>query len=275
MKITTDPQLTTINLFYKKDFYRKASNYMEAIKSYSKELDIAINYLKSKVANDPILAESVVFVDLDQQMKVMTSQFAAFWIKKYNLAHEKIKNEVNARIGTGTFYRPFGDSIGILARQETLYDENVLSIANKSFPVRYGSSLTNKIHPQRQLLYAECSDKLNKIFNSNIQNIQEKGAVCSNAHGENLIPDSVHLQRMQALIPTLTQRIQNEFKELYNVIKLYCEYNPQSSSQNIQFVPNYNITVSVEGTPVNQDILFNQLQELQKVTTTKIMLEVV
>jgi len=274
MKITTDPQLTNINLFYKKDFYENASNYMEAIKSYSTELEIAINYLKSKVANDPITSESNVFIDLDKQMKSMSAQFAAFWIQKYNIAHQKIKNEVNTKIGTGTFYRPFSDSIGILGRQETLYDETVLSVANNSFPVRYGASLTNKIHPQRQLLYAESSDKLNKIFNSNLKNIQEKGASSNSAHGENLIPDSIHLTRMQSVIASLNQRIRDEFKELYNVIRLYCEYNAQSSAQNIQFVPNYNITVKVEGTPINQDILFNQLQDIKKDITTKIVLGV-
>ena len=77
---------------------------------------------------------------------------------------------------------------------------------------------------------------------------------------------------MQKIIPTLNQRIRSEFKELYNVIKYYCQYNPQSSSQNIQFVPNFNITVNVEGTPLNQDILFNQLQDIKKDLTAKTIL---
>ena len=94
MSSTTDPLLTQINLFYKKDFYKKASNYLDAIQSYSSELDISINYLKSLVANDPITAGCDVFVKLDQQMKSMTPQFMSFWIQKYNQAHEKIKNEV-------------------------------------------------------------------------------------------------------------------------------------------------------------------------------------
>ena len=274
MSSTTDPLLTQINLFYKKDFYKKASNYLDAIQSYSSELDISINYLKSLVANDPITAGCDVFVKLDQQMKSMTPQFMSFWIQKYNQAHEKIKNEVGIRIGTGTFYRSFSDSIGGISRQESLYDESTQSVANKSFPIRYGSSLANKIHPQRLLLHGEFSNKLSKIFNQNLQNIQEQGALPTKSHGENLIPDTEHSKRMQGIIPTLNQRIRNEFKELYSVIKHYCQYNPQSGSQNIQFVPNFNITVNVEGTPLNQDILFNQLQDTEKDLTAKTILGV-
>lgn len=269
---TTDPQLTQINLFYKKDFYKKASDYLDAIQSYSAELDISINYLKSFVANDPITSSRDVFIDLDKKMKSMTPQFAAFWISKFNQSHEKIKNEVRIKIGSGTFYRSFSDSIGCISKQEGLYDESTQSVANKSFPIRYGGSLTNKIHPQRLLLHGEISSKLSKLFNQNLQNIQQQGTLPTKAHGENLIPDTEHSKRMQGIIPVLNQRIQSEFKQLYKVIKYYCQYNPQSSSQNLQFIPNYNLTVNVEGTPLNQDVLFNQLLDVQKEMTTRIIL---
>jgi len=272
MKTTTDPHLTQINLFYKKDFYGNASNYLAAIQGYSKELETSIKYLQSYVANDPVTSASEVFVQLDEQMKSMSPQFAAFWLQKYNQAHEKIKNEVGLKIGTGTFYRPFSDSIGIITRQENLYDESVQSVLNKSFPMRYGSTLSNKIHPQRLLLHGEMSNKLNKLFNQNLQNIQEKGAIPTKAHGENLVPDTEHVKRIQQIVSNLNQRIKNEFKQLYNVIGYYCQYNAQSGAQNIQFIPNYNISVNIEGTPINQDILFNQLQEVQKdITTSKVL----
>jgi adenosyl cobinamide kinase/adenosyl cobinamide phosphate guanylyltransferase len=272
MSITTDPQLTQINLFYKKDFYEKASNYLGAIQSYSTELGYAIEHSKAKVANDPITAMSDFYVKMDNRMKSMGAQFTAHWIKNYNLTLEKVRNEVGLKIGTGTFYRSFGDSIGSIARQETLYDESTTSIQNKAFPVRYGSSMSNKIHPQIQLLYADFSNKLNKIFNQNLQNIQSTGSLSTKSHGENLVPDVEHSKRIQSIIATLNQKIRNEFKELYNVILLYCQYNPRASTQNIQFVPNFNITVNVEGNNLNQDILFNQLQEVKKDIVTKTIL---
>lgn len=271
---TTDPQLTQINLFYKKDFYNKASNYLGAIQSYTKELETSIKFAKAKVANDPITSMKDFFVELDGQMKSMTPQFAAHWIKAFNTSIEKVKNEVGVQIGSGTFYRGFGDSIGTITKQENLYDESTQSIKNNSFPLRYGSSLTNKIHPQILLMHGEMSNKLNKVFNKNLQNIQSSNTTSLKAHGENLIPDTEHTKRIQGMVSMLNQKIRGEFKELYNVISYYCNYNSRASTQNIQFVPNYNITVSVEGNNLNQDILFNQLQDVQKDITTKKVLGV-
>lgn len=263
-----------VNLFYKKDFYQKASNYLQAIQSYSSELETAIDYAKTKVANDPITAMGDFFTKLDSKMKSMSPQFAANWIKTFNSASDQVKNEVGLKIGTGTFYRSFSDSIGILSRQENLYEENTQSVLSQSFPLRYGSSLTNKLHPRTQLLHGEISSKLNTVVNKNLKNIQNQGTTPDKAHGENLVPDTSHVKRVQGIVSTLNQRIRGEFKELYNVISYYCNYNPRSASQNIQFVPNFNISVDVEGTPVNQDVLFNQLQEVQKDITTKKVLGV-
>lgn len=274
MSTSIDPHLMQINLFYKKDFYQQASNYLEAVQSYSSELETAINFAKSKVANDPITSMSSFFVDLDKKMKSMTPQFAANWIKTFNTVQEQVRNEVGITIGTGTFYRSFSDSIGILTRQENIYDESTQSVLNEAFPLRYGASLTNKIHPRIQLLFGEMSNKLNTVMNKNLKNIQAQGSSPDKAHGENLVPDISHVKRIQGLVPTLNQRIRNEFKELYNVISFYCNYNPRSASQNIQFVPNFNISVDVEGTPVNQDILFNQLQDIKHDITTKKVLGV-
>jgi len=274
MSTSIDPHLMQISLFYKKDFYQQASNYLQAVQSYSSELETAINFAKSKVANDPITTMGQFFIELDKKMKSMSPQFAANWIKTFNSAHEQVRNEVGVAIGTGTFYRSFSDSIGVLTRQENVYDESTQSVLNNAFPLRYGASLTNKIHPRIQLLHGEISNKLNTVMNKNLKNIQTQGTSPDKAHGENLVPDIAHVKRVQGLVPTLNQRIRNEFKELYNVISFYCNYNPRSASQNIQFVPNINISVNVEGTPVNQDVLFNQLQDVKRDITTKKVLGV-
>ena len=41
---TTDPQLTQINLFYKKEFYQNATNFLSTIGKYTEELETAIDY---------------------------------------------------------------------------------------------------------------------------------------------------------------------------------------------------------------------------------------
>ena len=274
---TIDPQLTQINLFYKKEFYDKASNFLSTINDYSTELQSSIDYSLTKVQNDVITSQRDFFITLDNQMKSMQPQFAADWISKFNTALNEVKNQVRIKINEGTFYRQFSDSIGSLARLENYLDDSLQLVSDVTgskmmTPLRYGASLTNKMSPSTQLLHAELSKKTNIVFRKNIQNIQSTVQSGNVSQGSNLTPDTQHFVRMKNAIPGLNQKIQSEFKELYNVIQLYCNYNPRAATNNIQFVPNSNISVNVEGNTLNQDLLFNQLKEVtSSVTTRKVL----
>lgn len=274
MKQTIDPYLTQINLFYKKDFYNNASNFLSTIQSYSKELEYGIEYSKTMLQNDVIKAQTDFFVKMDNEMKGTTPQFASYWINKFNKSLDSVKNEVRIKLNNSTFYRPFSDAIGSLARIENYLDDSLQLVSdiegtNIMTPLRYGSSLSNKISPSSLLLHAELSKKTNLVFRKNIQNIQAVIDNSNNAGGGNLTPDTQHFVRMKNIVPNIIQQIQAEFKELYNVIKLYCDYNPRAASNNIQFVPNFNITVDVEGNKLNQDLLFNQLKEVRSSLTSR------
>lgn len=276
-KTTLDPQFTNLNLFYKKDFYSSASNFLSTIEKYSNELQTAIDYNQTKVQNDVITAQSNFFVSLDEKLKNVQPQFAAFWIKKFNTSLDEIKNQVLIKNGTGTFYRPFSDSIGILTRLENYIDDSTQAISDVTMkqeapPIRYGSSLSNKLGSFTTLLNGELSKKTNIVFRKNMYNIQSAITTPNKAHGENLIPDILFYQRAMSSIVSFNTKIQNEFKQLYNVIYYYCFYNPRLSSTNIQFAPNINITVNVEGQALNQDALFNQLQDIKSELTTQKML---
>jgi hypothetical protein len=274
---TIDPQLTQINLFYKKDFYNKASNFLSTVNNYSTELQASIDYSLTKVQNDVITSQRDFFIKLDNQMKSMQPQFAADWISKFNTALNEVKNQVRIKINEGTFYKQFSDSIGSLARIENYLDDSLQLVSDVTgskmmTPLRYGASLTNKMSPSTQLLHAELSKKTNIVFRKNIQNIQSTVQSGNVSQGGNLTPDTQHFVRMKNAIPSLNQKIQSEFKELYNVIQLYCNYNPRAATNNIQFVPNTNISVNVEGSTLNQDLLFNQLKEVtSSVTTRKVL----
>jgi len=274
---TIDPQLTQINLFYKKDFYDKASNFLSTINNYSTELQTSIDYNLTKVQNDVITSQKDFFIKLDNQMKSMQPQFAADWISKFNTALNEVKNQVRVEINEGTFYKQFSDSIGSLARLENYLDDSLQLVSDVTgskmmTPLRYGASLTNKMSPSTQLLHAELSKKTNMVFRKNIQNIQSTVQSGNVSQGSNLTPDTQHFVRMKNAIPSLNEKIQSEFKELYNVIQLYCNYNPRSATNNIQFVPKTNISVNVEGNTLNQDLLFNQLKEVtSSVTTRKVL----
>lgn len=274
---TTDPQLTQINLFYKKDFYQNATNFLSTISNYTKELELAIEYNLTKVKNDVVTSQKDFFIKLDNELKQTTPQFAAFWRKKFNDALLDVKTQVFTSIGEGTFFRPISDSIGCLLRIENYLDDSLQVVSDLEgtdimTPVRFGATLTNKISPSTLLLTSELSKRTNLVFRKNLQNIQTEIADSLTSHGQNLVPDTQHFIRMQNSVAGLTQKIQADFKELYNIIQYYCNYNPRSSISNLQFVPNIQINVNVEGNNLNQDLLFNQLKDIRsELTSLKVL----
>jgi hypothetical protein len=263
---TLDPEILNLNLFYKKDFYNKACNFLSTVSNYSMQLQTAIDYQKTIVANDVITSQAEFFNKLNSDLDNYDAQFAVFWVKKYNASLSRVKTEIALKGGNNKYFKVLSDSVGSLGRIENYYDDSTSLVSdiksnNKISPLRYGSSLFNKIHPTSLTLHAEMSKKLNIVFNKNINNVQSVISSNTTAHGDNLIPDIAHFERIQSNISQINQKIQTSFGKVYKLIEHYCFYNPQSSTNNFQFIPNINITVDVEGHPINQDLLFNQLQE--------------
>jgi hypothetical protein len=270
---TVDPKLTNIGLFYKKEFYEKASNFLGTIQSYTDEVQRSIDFQKTKVANDVITSQADFFAKLDNELSSAQPQFAANWINLFNNALSEVKNQV----GESVHYRQFSDSIGGLVKIENYLDDSTQLVSDVQSqqtmaPLRYGSSLSNKISPVTLNMMGEFSKKINLVFRKNIQNIQDTISSSTKAHGSNLVPDTQHFVRMKNIFTGYTQKIQTEFKSLYNVIDYYCRYNPRTGTGNMQVVTDYNITVSVEGNPINQDLLQNQLADTtSKLTTMKVL----
>jgi len=46
---TLDPEILNLNLFYKKNFYENASNFLSTVKNYSDQLKTSIEYQKTIV----------------------------------------------------------------------------------------------------------------------------------------------------------------------------------------------------------------------------------
>jgi hypothetical protein len=243
------------------------------IQSYTDEVQRSIDFQKTKVANDVITSQADFFAKLDNELSSAQPQFAANWINLFNNALSEVKNQV----GESIHYRQFSDSIGGLVKIENYLDDSTQLVSDVQSqqtmaPLRYGSSLSNKISPVTLNMMGEFSKKINLVFRKNIQNIQDTISSSTKAHGSNLVPDTQHFVRMKNIFTGYTQKIQTEFKSLYNVIDYYCRYNPRTGTGNMQVVTDYNITVSVEGNPINQDLLQNQLADTtSKLTTMKVL----
>lgn len=271
---TLDPELASINIFYKKDFYKSASNYLNVVSNYENNLQTFIDYRKTFVSNDVITSQANFFVNLDKKLSTMEPQLAAFFIEKYNNSLQQVKNEVYMKIGNGIHYKPISDSIGILTRQDNYFDDSTqyvsdVACSTQPSPLRYGASTLNKINPYTLLIMSDLSKKTNTIFRKNISNIQSTVSKSTLSHGDNLVPDNLSQQRNSQSTNALRQKIYSDFKTLYPVIQYYCNYNKSRKTQNLQFIPDVNINIQVEGFPTSQDLLFNQLVEVNSTLTAQ------
>lgn len=276
---TLDPELASINLFYKKDFYKKASNYLSIMSKYSKELDYSIAYNSTKVNSNPIAAQADFFVNLQKNFKQLDPQFQSYWTDQFNRATDEVKNQVRLKVGNSSFFRPLSDSIGTICKIENFLDDHSQYVADVGSnqimtPLRYGGSTVNKLSPSTLQLIGELSKKTNTVFRKNLVPVTNGLATPKDAHGYNLVPDVYSFQQTQDIVTSLHQKIQTQFGDVYNLIVYYSNYNTRSPSNNIQMAANANITVDVEGYPMNTDLLLNKLKEVKDNLTTKKVLGV-
>lgn len=276
-----DPEMVSANLFFKKDFYKSASNYLDCIGNYQKELEVSLDWQKTYMANDPITSQVEFFKKLENGgFAGLKTDFVVYWLDKFKTSYSEVQDKLRFEIGGGgTYFRNASDSVGLLARM-TNYANNsteLLSdrdIQNLPVPVLYGSSMENKISPNAKVINMSLSKATNTLFRYSSFNIQEKISENTLAHGQNLIPDYNHYERMMRIVNNLTQKVRQEFKDFYRVLEFYSSYNASDPESNIQVVPPTVITTLIEGQPQYQTLLRSRASDILTSFTNQRALDV-
>lgn len=248
---TIDPKMVSAQLFFKKDFYKSASNYLDYVGNLDKELDIFLDWNKTDYANDPITAKINFFKKLD--FSSMKADFMDFWLQKYNTALSEVKDQIKVQMGPDSaFSRGRSDCIGALARMSNYTQNSTQLLSDKNMenlpiPSNYGSGLENQLSNNAKIVNASFSKAANSLFRFSSFNIQEKISENTLSHGQNLIPDYNHYQRMMKVASSITQKVRQELGDFFKVTELYSNYNPNSISTNVQVIPPTVITTMVEG----------------------------
>jgi len=276
-----DPEMVSVNLFFKKDFYKSASNYLDSIGNYQKELEVSLDWQKTYMANDPLTSQVEFFKKLESGgFAGMKTDFIVYWLGKFKTSYAEVQDKLRFEIGgAGTYFRNPSDCVGLLARMTNYADNSteLLSdrdIKNLPVPVLYGSSLENKISPNAKVLNSSLSKATNTLFRYSSFNIQEKVSQNTLSHGQNLIPDYNHYERMMRVVNSLTQKIRQEFKDFYRVLEFYSSYNAADPESNIQVVPPTVITTLIEGQPQYQTLLRSRASDILTSFTNQRALDV-
>ena len=278
---TIDPEMVSLNLFFKKDFYKSASNYLDVIGNFQNELDVSINWQKTYMANDPVTSKTNFFKNLEKEgFAKLKTDFVVFWLDQYKTSLTEVQDKLKFEIGgNGVYFRNTSDCVGLLTRMTNYADSSteLLSdrdIKNLPTPVLYGSTLDSKVSPNAKVVNASLSKSTNTLFRYSCFNIQEKISNNTLPHGQNLIPDYNHYERMMNAVNNLTQKIRQEYKDFYRVLEFYASYNASDPQSNIQVVPPTVITTLIEGNPQYQTQLRSRATDILTSFTNQRALDV-
>lgn len=277
---TIDPEMVSVNLFFKKDFYQKASNYLDIISSYQKELDLAIDWHKTSVQNDVITNQINFFDGAKSKFKQMPTDFVVYWLEIFYTSITEVQNQIKLQASPTSYYGKLSDCVNFLSRPQnyaTLATESITmdkDVTKLPVPILYGAILENKVSPNAKLVTTSLSKATNALFRYCMFNIQEKVAESTKPHGENYVPDFKHYERMQKSIILFTQVVRSVYQDFYRILEYYSNYNPTDPECNVQVIPPTVITTMVEGQPQYQTLLRARAADIMTAFTNQRALDV-
>lgn len=310
---TIDPELTDVNLANTLDFVKAFTDYNEHVNKFAKEMAVACVYRHTDVTVDPVIDKATLFSNLatnsleikedirggkDKKGKKSTpvkvsatgfnkdidgfdDEFLAYWLEKYRLLHPIIQQECEKLLsGGGEYFIDISESIGCLTETDFIDDDRVLPVFDVSVkqydpPMVYNSKLHNKLSTNTQLISLKFSKLVNANSRKNLVNIingpnshkLEKDSSLD-SHGNNLITDFEHRTRMNKIVTELVTTLQKQYKDLWRLVDWFQTREPTSSYKFKK------ISMQVEETKVNVDILKNKLLKTKKEMTNNCVLSV-
>ncbi len=257
---TIDPELYDLNIYFEKDFYEKYTNFGEDYLNFGLNiLDYFVDYNKSNVIFDPVKSKADIYAELDERtglspiggspVKSMPVQFQVFWYEQFLTSMKQVQNKFVEKVGVPNFFKQISDSIGLLRNVNYMEDDSILPIWDIDFninaeriedmliPEQVASSAVRKLSPTSQVMITQMALYTTNVYRHNMFAINDQINTSKQAHGSNLVADYYHYDRLYKIAnEDLEADLALYFKEVYDLILWYENYNPQNPITNKQFV---------------------------------------
>lgn len=267
---TSLPDILFINLANSTEFVKKFTNFLDIMGDYEYELDIALNYFKTQVANDVITRQTEFFNNLEtEKLKNVDDDFIYFWYKKFKTAIDEVQEQVKSKKGSDLgFLGDFSDSIGILLNKSYKIDDSTVPVADMNCnlygpPILIPPTLNSKISENTRSVMAEMSRKNTSVMRNNLIRIQKTTDLynilidSTKAHGLNLVTDINFYTNFNGYLSELVERLKtllgktHKFAIYLSNINDTSAYNPRligstRTGANLQKIKTLHITKSVE-----------------------------
>jgi len=255
---------------------------VELIKENNRDLElplsIAIDYHNSVKSGNPVSKIPQFFNQIESnKLSELDNEYVFYWYKKLNSLSDVIKQQV--AINEDNFLANPSDSVGILANQNSKYDDSVSPLFD--YKCDFGApniipvSVKSKLSPTALALCEEMSLKNSSLMKSNLINIQRTSDATNMAidsttsHGLNLVTDlNFYLSVNTTVLNQYVEKLKSTFNRTYTYVNYFSNineqraYNPRNyNANNLQQIYNIQYDANVENTVQSFDVMHKQVVE--------------
>lgn len=316
--ITTNPEMTDVNLANTADFLKAFTDYNEHLSKFAAQISLASIFKYTDITVDPVTDKAKLFESLTKgtlsvstdnrggldkksnKTKVppavnsaklgfnndggtgLDDDFLSYWLEKYRVLHPQIQLECEKLLpgSSNIYFKDISESIGCLTEVDFINDDRVLpyfdtTITQYDPPVVYNGKIHNKLTSNTQLISLKMSKLLNVNSRTNLINIingPNSHKLVKNSsdesHGNNLITDFGHRNRMNKIVTELVSILQQQYQDLWRVVELL------TTKENISSQKFKKVKLDVETVKIEVDILKNKLYKTKKEQTNNCVLSV-
>lgn len=265
---TIDPYLYNLNLYYNKDYYQKFSNYYKVLSYGIDTLNYFIEYNKSKVLNSTITTRADIYKQLDStgMDEYKQIQYKIYWYEKFFKDFDIIKEQFYKEVKTPVYFKEISDSIGLVRNYFCVPDDSTLFVKDINFqvqqnnnipiPVGVGSSVYNKLRTNTVIVTTQLNFLNTILYRHNISIIQNNFTYPNQPHGDNLVPDFFHTDKIKNIsIESLEKSLRSYYGKLYDLILFYENFNYGDYEKNLAKMDKGAIEINIENVVKKIDYL--------------------
>ena len=263
------------------DYYNTGTSLMAAFSSYLAELNMCIDFEKSKTSINVLVSYSKLYDTLNSTnftipqfditgkqttTKQVDDTFKLFFIEKYQSLSTQYKGLLSAMIPNNNLFTDFSDDVGIIADTTNILDNSTSPYydihQSKYFLLNsIPTTIFNKISKNELAILKTFSYKGDSLIRVSLSGLQANVSknTAKTAHGDNLVTDILFYDRMIVAQLPILDKLKLILGNIYDFISFFKQINPKDlDPERKAFFYKYTIT-NMENLQKNVDIMKNDL----------------
>jgi hypothetical protein len=281
-KLTLLPEYLDIVLQPSVEFYNSATDILSAFSDYLGQLNTNIEFEKSKVSPNIIKSTAVLYNQLNKsnfriafenETYEFDNIFKLFYIEKFQTLTDDIKKLITIDIeGKNIYFNNYSDDTGNITNVTSVIDNSTspfFDIFNDlyNWPVGMPASIYHKVSKNEIRTAHALNIKTDALLKINIKGLVNTSDVniAKTAHGENLITDTIYVNRLFLLKDNINSELKNIIGGMADFIQFFKNINYRDQDA-CRYADKLLYTTNIEGVEDTVDALKNKLETVLKLS---------